>query len=192
MTVGGLMLVSYKPGSLAKGPSSDGALADQTAAQPDVLPHGFLTIRERVLRSALLLGLGSSLAYAVGNVLRGAAVRSWNEPVLGALVGALCGLALHLVFTSDNSGLVARLRSSDRSGCYLFALVGLCNISGQICVIGSMRYIPLTVATLMTLCTPILVFPLSYLFLKKQDDMTLTTVLGGVLTLLGIFIIVMR
>ena len=59
-------------------------------------------------------------------------------------------------------------------------------------MIASMRYIPLSVATVVTLCTPILVFPLSYWLFKKEDEITAATLLGSVLTLLGIFIIVLR
>ena len=68
----------------------------------------------------------------------------------------------------------------------------MCTISAQVCVISSLRYIPLAVATLVTLCTPLLVFPLSYLLFKDQEDITAATLLGSVLTILGIFIIVMR
>jgi hypothetical protein len=39
---------------------------------------GRVPVLERLLQPVLLLGLGSSLAYAIGNVLRGTAVRSWN------------------------------------------------------------------------------------------------------------------
>jgi hypothetical protein len=55
---------------------------------------------QRLMQSVLLLGMGSSLAYAIGNVLRGSAVRSWNEPILGALIGAACGLALQVAFSA--------------------------------------------------------------------------------------------
>ena len=60
------------------------------------------------------------------------------------------------------------------------------------CMTGSMRYIPLAVATLVTFCAPILVFPLSYLLFKNSEDITVTVLLGSALTLLGIFVIVMR
>jgi drug/metabolite transporter (DMT)-like permease len=82
---------------------------------------------------------------------------------------------------------------ASRSGMALFATIGVTTISAQMCVDrGFMRYIPLSVATLVTLCTPILVFPLSHLLFKNQDKITAITLAGSGLTLLGIFIIVMR
>lgn len=188
MTIGGLMLVSCKPGFFSR----RNAVVDGAFVGVEPPMSGRVPMLERLFQSVLLLGLGSSLAYAIGNVLRGTAVRSWNEPVLGALVGAVCGLALHLAFSSGKRELVNRLRTASHSGVRLYALIGVCTISAQISMIASMRYIPLSVATLVTLCTPILVFPLSHWLFKNNDEITATTLLGSALTLLGIFIIVMR
>ncbi|UUZ73608.1 DMT family transporter [Polaromonas sp. P1(28)-8] len=188
MAIGGLVLVSYKPGFISRRLAVVNTVSSPGSPPMTIKP----TVHERLLQSALLLGLGSSLAYAIGNVLRGAAVRDWNEPILGALAGAVCGLVLHLAFSPGKRELVARLRAASRSGAWLYALIGVCTISAQICVISSMRYIPLAIATLVTLCTPLLVFPLSHLLFKDQEEITATTLLGSALTLLGILIIVMR
>lgn len=178
LTIAGLMLVSYKPGFFSKKALSP--------VKADVAPAGFLP------QSMLVLGLGSSLAYAVGNFFRGSGVRLWDEPVLGGFLGAACGLLLHLAFTPDKMQLLERFKTASRSGVWLYAALGVCTISGQILGIAAMRYIPLSIATLLTLCTPILVFPLSYLLFKNQDDLTPTVLAGSGLALLGIFIIVMR
>lgn len=188
MAIGGLVLVSYKPGFFSRRQAVVNTVSSPGSPPMTIKP----TVHERLLRSALLLGLGSSLAYAIGNVLRGAAVRDWNEPILGALAGAVCGLVLHLAFSPGKRGLVARLRAASRSGAGLYVLIGVCTISAQVCVISSMRYIPLAIATLVTLCTPLLVFPLSHLLFKDQEDITAATLLGSAMTLIGIFIIVMR
>jgi len=184
MTIAGLMLVSYKPGFFSRRNAA-------VVMAPDGGP-AHAAFKTTVMQSVFLLGVGSSMAYAIGNVLRGSAVRGWNEPMLGALVGALSGLALHLLFSAGKREIVRRLRTADRGGMALFALIGVSTISAQICVIGAMRYIPLSVATLVTLCTPILVFPLSHLLFKNQDRVTAATLAGSGLTLLGIAIIVMR
>ena len=202
VAIAGLMLVSYKPrGQAQENVASEQAVVTDTAnpvarmsklAATPTPTSSSTPMREKFLQSVLLLGLGSSFAYAIGNVLRGAAVRSWNEPVMGALVGAVLGLALHLTFSADKAGLAGRLRQANRRGVWLYGLMGVCTISGQMCLIGAMRFIPVSVATLMTLCTPLLVFPLSHLLFKNSGDVTRITVLGGALALAGIAIIVMR
>jgi drug/metabolite transporter (DMT)-like permease len=119
-------------------------------------------------------------------------VRDWNEPVLGGFLGAVCGLLLHLAFTPGKKMLLLRLSTASRSGIFLYALLGVLTILGQIFGIAAMRYIPMSIATLITLCTPVLVFPLSYLLFRTSDDFTPKVLGGTALTLLGIFIIVMR
>ena len=181
MAIGGLMLVSYKPGFFDR---------RQTLEPGPFSPAP--TLAEFVLRSALLLGVGSSFAYAVGNVMRGLAIRSWPEPILGALVGAVFGLILHLVFSPDKAGLLTRLRSADAKGAWQYVLIGMCNISAQAGIISAMRFIPLSVVTLITLCTPILVFPASYFLFKAKGEFTVATLVGSAIALLGVAIIVMR
>ena len=174
----GLALVAYKPGFFAR---------QQLAV--DLPDNGFA---KRILASVFVLGLISSAAYAVGNVLRGAAVRSWPEPIAGALMGAITGLALHVLLTPNKSALLRDFKTANRQGMALYAVVGVANISGQICTIAAMRYIPLSVAALVTLCTPLLVIPLSLYLFKDQDAVRATALLGAALTLAGIALIILR
>lgn len=178
MAIMGLALIAFKPGFFSRG-----------NLERSPKHASFLA---RVLQSVFLLGLFSSGAYAVGNLLRGAAVRTWTEPIAGALIGALTGLVLHYVLSKDKASLVSRMRSAESRGLWLYALVGMANISGQITTIASMRYIPLSIAALVSLCTPILVFPLSYWLFKSQERLTWTVMAGSALTLLGMAIVVLR
>lgn len=187
LTIGGLVLVSYKPGAFSATPA-----ASAIPAIPVEPANAFQNLHQFLLQSVLMLGLGSSLAYAIGNVMRGSGVRVWNEPILGALVGALIGLALHVAFSSGRREMLSGLRTANRSGALLYALLGVCTIFAQMCAIGAMRYIPLSIATLITLCTPVLVFPLSHMLFKNSENINRTTLVGCALALLGIFIIVLR
>lgn len=189
LTIVGLVLVGgvleSLRGRLAAVPAQGASPPQGTTSTPTRLRH-------RLLQSVLFLGAVSSLAYAIGNVLRGTAIRSWNEPILGALAGALFGLLLQVVFSADKATLAAQFRNASRSGLAFYALIGVATICGQILSIGAMRYIPLSVATVLTLCTPLLVFPLSRLFFRNQEPMTAPMLTGSAMTLLGIFMIVMR
>lgn len=144
------------------------------------------------MQSILFLGLGSSLAYGATNVLRAAAIRDWNEPILGGLLGATSGLLMHLAFARGKLALFERLQAADRRGLWLYALIGAATISGQILTIGAMRFIPVSLATLVPLCAPLLVIPLSRVIYKQSDPITRSLVLGTALTLAGIIVVVMR
>jgi drug/metabolite transporter (DMT)-like permease len=179
-----LLVVPGTAGGLATLASADEGPATGRAA-------GQRRMRQ-LLQSALVLGIGSSIAYSLGNIFRGAAIRNWDEALLGALTGASAGLLLHAGFSRDKKQLPGRLRQADRRGVLLFAISGVLTISAQSCLILSLKYIPVSVAALITLCTPLLVFPMSYLLFRNSEKITPLTLLGGALTLAGVALIVAR
>ncbi|MDO9360994.1 MAG: DMT family transporter [Polaromonas sp.] len=181
MAVGGLLLVVLVP----VGGSSPTPLDVAATPAPKVRAKSVL-----FFQSALVLGIGSSIAYSFGNIFRGSGIRAWDEALLGALIGASGGLVLHVLFSKDKALLASRLKSADRGGVALFAFSGVVTISAQTCLIVSLKYIPVSVASLITLCTPVLVFPLSYLLFKNSEKITRKTVIGGLLTLCGVALIV--
>ena len=186
LAIGGLLLVLPVPGASSKLPLSEEVAAQGAAAASlSAAKNG----SRRWLQSAWLLGVGSSFAYALGNIFRGAAIRNWDEALLGALIGASGGLVLHALFSQDKKQLPGKFKNADRRGMVLFAISGVLTISAQTCLILSLKYIPVSVAALITLCTPVLVFPMSYLLLKNSEKITPPTLLGGALTLTGVALI---
>jgi drug/metabolite transporter (DMT)-like permease len=176
----GLLLVSL-PGRRTAAPTP----------APLARPDAAATSWQRWFRSGLALGIGSSAAYAVGNVFRGAAIRHWNELVLGVLIGAMTGLALQLALGRGHSSAVRNLRAADRRGVQLFALSGVLTIAGQLLTVAAMAFTPVAVVSLITLCTPLLVFPASYFLLRNEEGIGVRTLAGGVLTLAGIAAVVL-
>jgi drug/metabolite transporter (DMT)-like permease len=74
----------------------------------------------------------------------------------------------------------------------LFSIVGLGNIGGQIFSIAAMAYIPISIAVLIGMCTPLLVFPLSRLMLDDSEPWTFKLMGGSALAMAGIVLVVMR
>lgn len=138
------------------------------------------------------LGLGSAVGYAIGNVLRGIAIDRWHEPLAGALAGAVAGLALQLVAMAWSGGALAKLRVADRRGLACYAGTGVATILAQTLTIAAMAYAPVAIVALITLCTPLLVYPASWLLLRNEEGITGRTVAGALLALAGIVAIVMR
>lgn len=180
----GLFLVSYVPRDFIK---------NETAASKE-----FLEVQSArtnpikwIVQSGVLLAFFSSFSYAVGNVVRGAAIQSWNQPILGGMLGALLGFVLH-AFTNKNTHEFWKLiRKANSQGVALYTISGIITISAQILVIASMRYIPVSIANLITLSTPILVTPLSFFLFKNQERITFKTIIGIILALGGISSIIL-
>ena len=182
-TIVGLFLISTPPGILR---------AWLVPVKADA-PLATVGMRWKAwLASGFAVGIGATLAYAVGNVLRGASVRQWNEPVAGAMLGAVAALALHFVIGSGHRSFVRELFAADRAGVRLYAFGGVLTIAAQMCMIASMRHIPVAVATVITLCTPLVVLPASYWLMKNQERLGPATLIGAAITMGGVAAIVLR
>jgi drug/metabolite transporter (DMT)-like permease len=148
--------------------------------------------RDGSWRTLMYIGIGSSAAYAVGNVLRAQGVRSWNEPITGALIGAATGLALQLIVGRGRFDIRASLRGADPVGVRLYMAVGTSNIIAQVLAIAAVRYLPVAEVVLITSASPLIVFPLSYIFLRSSEAITRLAVLGLLLSLGGVGYLVSR
>lgn len=140
--------------------------------------------------SHVLLGLGSSMAYAVSTVLRGNGIREWNEPIIGALLGAFAGLLVYLLTSRNTRLLCAGIQRANREGIWLYAASGMLTIVAQICAIASFRFIPVSLSNLITLCTPFIVIPCGYFLHKNSERITARTWIGAGLVFLGIALMI--
>jgi len=132
------------------------------------------------------IGLASALSYALGHVCRGYAIRSWNEPLLGVLLGAVTGLLLQVLAGGRMRAVWARVAASDRAGLGISAGVGLLGMIAQLLAIWAMLSLTTGKVALIMTATPLLVFPASWLFFKRFESITRYTVLGLLLALSGI------
>jgi drug/metabolite transporter (DMT)-like permease len=137
------------------------------------------------------IGLGSSFAYAAGHVCRGYAIRSWNEPVLGVLIGAVTGLVLQILTGGNIRTLWGRLITSNRVGLATYTAIGLFGMIAQFLAIWAMLSLPTSKVALIMTATPLLIFPASWLFLKRFETINRVTVSGLFLTLLGIVYLIL-
>lgn len=140
---------------------------------------------------SLLVGIASSAAYSGSHVFRASAIRVWNEPLLGATIGALAGLlALMAVSRNKVSDYLRDIRANPAEA-RVYMGVGVLQFIAQALVIASMKYIPAGVAALISMSTPLVVIPISYFALRKHEHLTWATVLGISLTLGGIALVVL-
>lgn len=130
--------------------------------------------------------LVAAVCYGLGNVARGAAVDDWREPLLGGLLGAVAGLLASLTVRVPVRRLLVDVRSADRRGIWLWVLVGAVTIAGQVAVIAATAHIPIAVAVAISSALPIVVIPVSVLFLGNADRVTRRTVAGAALVVGGV------
>ena len=147
--------------------------------------------RRSFMSATLLIGVGSAAAYSLSHVFRASGVRQWNEALLGALIGAVAGL---LVLALANHGRLpeyVRQARSNPKAARIFLGVGCLQFLAQALVIASMKYIPASMTALITMCTPLVVLPVSYIALGNHERLSWVTVLGIAITLAGITLVVL-
>jgi drug/metabolite transporter (DMT)-like permease len=161
-----------------------GRTQQQPAARGPLRQGGFIF-------STVLFGLGSAGAYSLSHIFRASAVRAWNEPLIGTTIGAAAGL-LTLALASRNrlADYVREIRANPAPARVYFG-VGVLQFAAQALVIASMRYIPASVAALISMCTPLAVMPISYFVLRKREKLSWATVLGICITLAGVALVVL-
>jgi drug/metabolite transporter (DMT)-like permease len=143
------------------------------------------------LLAGLLVGLGSAAAYSASHVFRAAGVRQWNEPLLGATISTFAGLvALLLASHRQVRGYLREIRAQPGAA-RIYVAVGAMQFIGQALVTASMNFIPASLVALISMCTPLLVMPVSYFVLGKQENLSLVTVSGICITLSGIVLVVL-
>lgn len=128
----------------------------------------------------------AAASYGLGNVVRGAAVREWEEPLYGGLLGALSGTLIYLMLHVSVRDVVRQIRQADRVGLALWWGVGTLAIVGQMCVIAATARIPVGVAVAISSALPIVVLPVSLLVLRNREGLTLWSTTGAGLIVAGV------
>ena len=132
------------------------------------------------------LSLLGAAAYGLGNVARGAGVRDWEEPVVGGFVGASASLVLYALVNTDLRKLGSAVRGADPAGRRLWVFSGVLTISAQTCLIAASLYIPVAIAVVISSAVPLIILPISVLFLRRTESVGLATAVGAVLILAGV------
>lgn len=190
VSVAGLALVVWEPGAAAAPQPLVGAATAKASASAIPPTAGRSRLRPW-MSSMVAIGCGAALCYAVGNVLRGAAMARWSEPLLGGVIAAGGALVVHLAFSREGRRHVLGLGEADRKGVAMFMAAGALTICAQSLMIASLRYTALSVATLIASCVPLLVMPLSWLLLRQQERIGLRTVAGAVLAVAGLALVLL-
>ena len=174
ITLVGLCLIVYVPGSMATAPAARAVRGSNL---------------RRLTSSILVVGLGASLCYATGNVLRGVAMARWDEPILGSVIATGSALLVNMLMRPQSWRIVSDVRASDPKGVLMFLGGGVLTICAQIMVFFSIRYTAVSISTLITSCAPVIVIPLSYWILGNTDKINGRIIVGAVLAMVGVALV---
>jgi len=138
------------------------------------------------ITTALSIGAGSALAYAVGHVLRGAAVRDWDEPLIGATLGAAAGFLFLLAMSSGHFASTRQRILAQPGSALIYCAIGSLQLIAQVLTIMAMKTLPVSVVILIVSCTPVVVMPVSVFWMRNSEQVGVPAVLGILATIAGV------
>jgi len=144
------------------------------------------------LRRGMFVGLMTVAGFGLGNVLRGLAMRGWEEAVFGTVVASMAALLCQLIATRNWAPIRAEFRKADRVGILLYVACGVTTATGAIFAALAMKRMEIALVVLVVHTTPLVIFPVSVFVLRNREDLTPRTLLGAILVLSGIALLILR
>src|SRR6185295_4534067 len=144
------------------------------------------------LRKGMLVGVLTVAGFGFGSVLRGLAMRGWDEAILGTLLASSAALACQIVVTRNWGKISAQLRGADRVALWLYVGCGVTTSLGAIFMSLAMKQMEIALSVLVVHTTPLVIFPVSVFILKNREELTPRTLLGALMVLSGIALLALR
>jgi drug/metabolite transporter (DMT)-like permease len=144
------------------------------------------------VRNGMLAGLLTVAGFGFGNVMRGLAMRGWDEAVLGTVVSSLAALVCQIVATRNWAKVVTQLRGAGRTALWLYVGCGVSTALGSIFVASAMKRMEIALAVLIVHTTPLVIFPVSVFLLRNREELNARTLFGALLVLTGIALLAFR
>jgi drug/metabolite transporter (DMT)-like permease len=138
------------------------------------------------------VGLLTVAGFGFGNVIRGIAMRQWEEAALGTVIASVAALACQVVVTRNWAAIGAQLRAADRTTVLLYIGCGVFTSLGSIFISLAMTRIEIALAVLVVHTTPLVIFPVSVWLLKNREELTPRTATGALIVLAGIALLLLR
>jgi len=144
------------------------------------------------LRRGALFGLLTITGFGASNAIRGLAMRSWDEAIFGAVLGAAAAFVMQAATTRDWRRVARELRAAPPAGLLLYVASGVATLGGAIFLISATLHMEIALAALITHTTPLLIFPVSVILYKNREGLTPRTFAGVGLVLAGIALLALR
>ena len=143
--------------------------------------------KEAVKLGPMVIPLLSALAYAVSNVLRKAALNVQPEPLFGAQVASVAG-TLGLLGYLMASGRLSQLKVGRRDLVY-FTSAGVVAAAGWLAFMMATEGGPVSVVTTIVFSYPLFSLLLSWVFLRKEERLTLRLAAGCLVIVIGVVLV---
>ena len=144
------------------------------------------------LRKGLFVGLMTVAGFGLGNVLRGLAMRDWEEAIFGTVLSSLAALICQLMATRDWAKVGAQFRAAAPGAWWLYLGCGISTSLGAMFAAVAMTHMEIALVVLVVHTTPLVIFPVSVFILRNREELNPRTLVGAFLVLAGIALLAIR
>lgn len=133
-----------------------------------------------------LVGLASALSYSLSNIAGKAGLNAQPDPFLSAQAGAAAGLLFYVLYFAASR---QSLRASRESLAY-FAATGVLSSVGWLAMMKALELGAVSTVTTIVFSYPLISLALTRLLIR-EEELTLRTVAGSVLVVLGVAAVIL-
>ena len=135
-------------------------------------------------------GLLAGLAFSLGNILRKAGMNIESTPIEGTAIGSIIALLGSGMYLANKGKLNRKEIKLILPGMKYFVAGGVLNSLAVVALFYSLRYIPVSLANVMTAVEPVFLVAFSYLLLRKQEALSFRMLTGALCSVLGVILII--
>jgi len=144
------------------------------------------------LSKGMFVGLMTVAGFGLGNVLRGLAMRDWEEAIFGTVLSSITALACQALATRDWGKVRAQFRAASPAAYWLYFGCGVSTSMGAMFAAVAMTHMEIALVVLVVHTTPLVIFPVSVFILKNREELNPRTLVGAFLVLAGIALLAIR
>ncbi|HEY3367360.1 MAG TPA: DMT family transporter [Symbiobacteriaceae bacterium] len=138
-----------------------------------------------LVRTALVLGVFSGLAFSVAMVFRKAGLNLWPDAAVGNAIGMVVAMVLYLPFAVAKGEFV-KVTRAPRQAVAAMVVAGLFSTTATITTFLSLRSAMAATTQVITASEPLFTMALSMLLLKRQERLNAGLAASAALVCLGV------
>ena len=135
-------------------------------------------------------GLSAAVSYGVAQTLGKHITTEYAPPIVATAFALLFGFIYVSIMFSKH--IATDLKKSSRKSFLFFGLSGVFSATGVLFMYFALSKAPLVVVSPILAINPLITLFLAHIFLNKLEKITLRTVLGTILVVLGVCVIALN
>ncbi|UMZ74171.1 DMT family transporter [Natranaerofaba carboxydovora] len=179
IVLGGVLIITLDSQKLANDKNS---INSNIASKANI-------ISKKTLKLGIVLGILAGLSLGAGNVFRKLGTDFYGSPFIGVVVGSIVSLLFVTIYSLLTNQLDIKKVLKKESFSYSYVIVGIWYSLATYSIFVALDLAPVSIVNSLSSTQPIFAIILSAFILKKHDLITSRLIVGGLVVIVGSFLI---